>query len=116
MTGCKTCGKPLSKVNRTGWCRAHYAIANNSVQAMRQNERQWSSAEFRARHAERTAARNAAKVAWCPLEYRADYERLKRVKHYTAAQARQMIEAQIAADTALYLRTGRLPQAERLAA
>ena len=53
-------------------------------------------------------------LAWCPLEYRADYRRLKVVKGFTAAEARALIEDQIAHDLRRYAATGRLPQSARL--
>ena len=55
-------------------------------------------------------------LAWCPLEYRADYRLLQTAGGYSAADARAMIEEQIARDLKRYAATGRLPQSERLEA
>lgn len=52
-------------------------------------------------------------LAWCPLEYRQDYRMLQRVGGYRAAEARALIEQQIASDLERYAATGQLPQAER---
>jgi hypothetical protein len=55
-------------------------------------------------------------LAWCPLEYRDEYRRLRCSKLIRAPEARRMIEAMIARDVARYAATGRLPQSERLGA
>jgi DNA-directed RNA polymerase subunit RPC12/RpoP len=68
---------------------------------------------------ERVAAgrkRSETVLGWCPVEYRDAYRRLRRHCQMSAAEARAMIEQQIEKDRAEYLRTGRLPQSERLAA
>lgn len=45
-------------------------------------------------------------IGWCPLEYRDEYRRLTGKMGVRAADARRMIEAQIAKDLATYQRTG----------
>lgn len=55
------------------------------------------------------------RLEWCPLEYRDTYRRLTRSKNLTAAEARSVIEAQIAADVTAYQRTGALSQHRRSA-
>ena len=117
MIGCLTCDKTLSAVNRTGYCRQHYAAANNGGERWSEdNRRRWADPAMRERIVLGLRSRAAQRVAWCPLEYRAEYHRLKRVKHQTAKEARRMIEEMIAADRRTWDRTGRLPQQDRLAA
>lgn len=117
MIGCVTCGKALSAVNRTGYCRQHYAGANNGGPKWAEdNRRRWADPVLRARIVTGLRSRAAQRVAWCPLEYRAEYHRLKRVKHYSAADARKLIEDMIAADLRRYQRDGALPQSSRAAA
>jgi DNA-directed RNA polymerase subunit RPC12/RpoP len=68
---------------------------------------------------ERIAAgrkRSETVLGWCPVEYRPEYRWLRRQCQMTAAEARATVEQQIEKDRAEYLRTGRLPQSERLAA
>lgn len=55
------------------------------------------------------------RLGWLPLEYRDDYFRLRSNHKYSAADARRLIEAQIAADHARYLATGQLQQSRRAA-
>lgn len=55
-------------------------------------------------------------MAWCPLEYRAEYRRLIRTKLVRAPEARRMVEDMIARDLDRYAATGVLPQAARLQA
>jgi hypothetical protein len=112
---CLTCSKPLSAVNRTGYCRKHYGAANNGPRTAEQNRRQWADPAIRVRLVESIRRYNRARVSWCPLEYRDEYHRLKRVKHCSAAEARRLIEEMIAADTARYARTGQLQQTRRAA-
>lgn len=107
MTGCAVCSKPLSAVNRSGYCRKHFGTTN-SASTTRQNLLHWADPEFRLKHVGAIRALNRRRVEWCPLEYRDDYRFLKRVKHYSAAQARQMIEDRIASDQRRYALTGRL--------
>lgn len=57
--------------------------------------------------------RSETVLAWCPMEYRDDYRRLKEVDLISAPEARRMIEAQIARDLERYAATGVLPQATR---
>jgi hypothetical protein len=52
-------------------------------------------------------------MAWCPVEYRDDYHRLVRTYGVRAADARQMIEQQIAVDLGRYVATGQLQQSAR---
>lgn len=116
MSGCKTCGKPLSRANRTGWCRQHYAAANNGGEKWASDNRaRWADPVQRDRIVIGLRSAAAQKLAWCPIEYRAEYHRLKRVKHYSAGEARAMIEETIAQHMRAYLRTGKLQQT-RLAA
>lgn len=58
-------------------------------------------------------ASSNTKLAWCPVEYRDDYKELVKHQHIPASEARQMIEAQIAADARRYSATGVLPQSTR---
>lgn len=55
------------------------------------------------------------KLAWCPVEYRDEYKRLIRTHLIKAADARRMIEEQIAADLRRYRATGELQRAKRAA-
>ncbi|SKB26974.1 hypothetical protein [Sphingopyxis flava] len=55
----------------------------------------------------------ATKLAWCPVEYRDDYRRLVKSQGLKAAEARKVIEDQIAADAARFAATGVLPQSRR---
>lgn len=117
MSGCKTCGKPLSAVNRTGWCRQHYAAANNGGPRWSEdNLRRWADPVMRAKILVPLRAYNRERLAWCPLEYRDEYRRLTRIKHYGAKEARRMVKKLVAADLRRHLRTGAMPQQERLAA
>jgi hypothetical protein len=111
---CTVCDKPLSERNVTGYCRKHYAAHNNAERTRQQAIRQWADPEWREKHTDCMRILAGKRVAWCPVEYRGDYKRLKRVKHYSAAEARLLIEQQIAQDTARYLRTGKLQQSVRL--
>lgn len=73
----------------------------------------------RAGSPERVAAgrkRSETVLGWCPVEYRPEYRRLRRQCPMSAAEARAMVEQQIEKDLTEYLRTGRLPQSERVAA
>jgi hypothetical protein len=68
---------------------------------------------------ERRAAallRWARALAWCPIEYRDEYRRLRLSKRMLAAEARAAVEEMIAADLKRYRRTGELQQVRRLAA
>lgn len=117
MISCTTCGKLLSAVNRTGYCRQHYASANNGgPKWSADNRARWADPEMRAKIVVPLRAYNRERLAWCPLEYRDEYRRLTRVKHYFASQARQLVEDMIAADLRRHQRTGALPQSIRLAA
>lgn len=53
------------------------------------------------------------KLAWCPIEYRAEYRRLIKSQNLKAAEARPIIEDMIAADARRYAATGILPQSAR---
>lgn len=117
MNGCRTCGKSLSNRNRTGWCRQHYAAANNGGPEWSEKNRiRWHDTTQRDSILSAFRRYNATRLDWCPLEYRAEYNRLKRNLHFPANEARHIIEGMIASDLKLYLRTGRLPQTERMAA
>lgn len=117
MSGCVTCGKQLSAVNRTGYCRQHYAAANNGgPRWVEDNIRRWADPEMRAKIMGPLQGYNRSRLAWCPLEYRGEYRRLTRIKHIAAPIARRMIEDMVAADLRSFQRTGRLPQQERMAA
>lgn len=107
MTGCATCGKPLSRVNQSGYCRKHFG-ALNSERTREQCRRQWADPAYRIKHIGAMRRLGEYRLAWCPLEYREDYWVLKRVKHYSAAQARAMIEESIATDLRRYEITGQL--------
>lgn len=110
---CVVCDKHLSAVNRTGYCRQHYAKFNNSARTAEQNRRQWQDPDMRERLIDGIRRHNRSRVAWCPLEYRGEYHRLKRTKHCAASEARQLIEELMQADAARYVRTGQLQQARR---
>lgn len=72
----------------------------------------------KAGHPSRIAAgkkRSETVMAWCPLEYRAEYRRLIRTKLIRAPEARRMVEDMIQHDLDRYAATGVLPQAQRLA-
>ncbi|WP_157073616.1 hypothetical protein [Sphingomonas soli] len=113
MSACKTCGKQLSAVNRTGWCRLHYGAANNGPRTAEQNRRQWSDPALRERVLAPLRRYNRTRLDWCPFEYQDYYRELTRVKHLLAAEARCVVEGLIAADTARYARTGELQQSRR---
>ena len=55
----------------------------------------------------------ATKLAWCPMEYRDEYQRLMSAYGYRAPEARAMIEEQVERDRQAYLATGQLQQAAR---
>lgn len=55
-------------------------------------------------------------IAWCPLEYRGEYRRLRNSKLIPAPEAKRMILDLIAADFASYAKTGVLPQSQRTGA
>lgn len=59
-------------------------------------------------------SRRETVLGWCPVEYRAEYQRLIRSKQIRAPEARRMIEAMIVADLNRFLKTGRLQQSSRL--
>ena len=52
-------------------------------------------------------------MGWCPIEYWDDYRRLVKTYGIRAADAKRMIEDQIASDLNRYVATGTLPQAQR---
>ena len=112
MPLCTVCGKPLSRVNVSGYCRNHAhmwrldAAKNAAAKAK-------FSASLRADPmlSERMRLTSNAKLSWCPLEYRSEYRRLTRVKMLPAADARKVIEDLIAAHAARYSRTGKLQKA-----
>jgi hypothetical protein len=147
MSGaCQTCGKPLGRNNRTGYCKHHVSAAKAQDPAWREAQRTGSKralqanpermealkARLRARNtssehrawaadrarqmglaeigratahtpeavAKRSASCTATKLAWCPPHLREDYRRLIRTKHIRAAEAREIILAQEAAEVA----------------
>lgn len=53
------------------------------------------------------------KMGWCPLEYRADYRRLRINDGFSAAAARQIIEQQVKIDADRYAATGQLQRSAR---
>lgn len=85
------------------WKHGHAALAPDTEARARQKAA--ASAAMR-------AMRSQA-LAWCPMEYRDDYRFLQKSGGYRAAEARVIIEAQIATDLELYAKTGRLPQSRR---
>lgn len=118
MTSCKTCAKPLNPRSKSGYCRTCY-IPSLSPELKAERARKLSeylAATDPADMKRRMAALSRRRMAWCPLEYQADYRRFTRAKCLPAATARRMIEEQIAADRERYARTGQLPQAARMAA
>lgn len=67
---------------------------------------------------ERVAAgrkRSETLFAWCPPEYRGEYQRLVKTKLVRAPEARRMVEDMIAADLSRHAVTGQLQQSKRLA-
>ena len=52
-------------------------------------------------------------LGWCPLEYRPLYTSLRNKNRISAAEARRVVELQIAHDLEKYQRTGELPQTTR---
>lgn len=60
--------------------------------------------------------RTATVMAWCPIEYRAEYRRLVSTKLVRAPEARRMVEDMIEADLRRAHTTGQLPQTARLEA
>ncbi len=66
---------------------------------------------------ERIAAgrkRTETVLGWCPLEYRTDYFNLIHTKHVRAPEARRMVEDMMARDHVRFIRTGKLPQSQRM--
>lgn len=112
---CVACDKPLSAVNRTGYCRQHYAKFNNSERTRQQAIQQWADPAMRVRILRPLHAYNRDRLSWCPVEYRDEYRHLTRVQHFRAADSRRMIEELIQADAARYVRTGQLQQTRRAA-
>jgi len=143
---CHTCGKPLSRQNRSGYCKHHVSAAKAQDPAWREAQRLGSkralllnpdklaalrdrvrarntSPEWRAKAAEhartirlheighqtannpesiakRAAAGAATKLSWCPPHLREQYRDLLYRKRIPAAEAREMILAQEAAQIA----------------
>lgn len=58
---------------------------------------------------------SATKLAWCPLEYRATYRDLTKVRGIPTVEAKRMVLDQVEADRRRFVATGTLPQAERAA-
>jgi hypothetical protein len=119
MTGCKKCGKALSRVNVTGYCRtcfaANLALSPEREAARVQHLRDYKRSLPPGKIAADMRALSRKRLEWCPLEYRDDYRHLTRSKNLRAGDARALIEAQIAADITAYQRTGALPQHRRSA-
>lgn len=95
-----------------------YVAAHSQRTAAGKRRRLASDSGYRAELCATVAALRARKVAafhaWCPVEYREEYRRL-RLKKLTAREAKKLILDLIAADAARYRRTGELPQAKRAA-
>ena len=53
-----------------------------------------------------------SRIGWCPMEYRAEYQRMRDNGNFTAAEARRIIEDQIERDLDRYIATGRLQRSE----
>lgn len=108
------CGKQLDYRNRIGKCRSCYfrASATDPVLIAKR------TASLRA-HVGTPAAIarlqriSRARISWCPVEYLSEYRHLLYVKRCKAAEARSIIEGQIATDAARYARTGQLQQSRR---
>lgn len=115
MRTCAACPSNLDPRNRTGYCRRHLQVwlAENPHIAARKVANHRAAimarpAELRSANARKAAL---ASIAWCPLEYRDEYTRLKRSLEIPAAEARRIIEDLIAAHAERYRRTGQLQQA-----
>ncbi|UXO93976.1 hypothetical protein Pan3_54 [Pseudanabaena phage Pan3] len=91
--------------------RVHVALAAH-VSKMRQMTPEARKAYVRPA----IEARVRKMLAWCPVEYRGLYRELTNAKRVPATEARTLVEQQIERDRQTYLRTGRLPQSERMAA
>lgn len=145
-TACATCSKPLSRKNRSGYCKHHVSAAKAQDPAWREAQRVGAKralqvnpermealkARVRARNAspehrawaadrarqiglhaigqqsannpesiaKRAASSAATKLAWCPPHLREQYRHLLYSKKIPAAEARQMILEQEAAEVA----------------
>lgn len=90
---------PKRKGTRCRSCAARHMARSPAQRAAckRSMERRWADPAERERLC---AAMDGTKQAWLPPEYRAEYRRLRSRFKYTTAEARRMIEQQIAADQA----------------
>lgn len=112
---CAVCSSVLSSRNRSGYCRRHlqdWLAANPDIAARKvANHRAAILAHDPADRSARARKAAQAAIAWCPLEYRPEYNRLKRSQELPAAEARRIIEDLIASHAKRYQRTGKLQQA-----
>ena len=106
---CSECARTLDPRNRVGKCRSCFfrASATDPVLIAKRRETMRNSPRVRAN----IAAMARAKMAWCPLEYRAEARRLRR--KIPAAEIRRVILAQVEADAQRYAQTGQLQQSRR---
>lgn len=103
MKSCATCGCKLGKPNKSGYCRKHFArsIHDNpeaSEQKRLRHEATWAVHPHREALHRRLARMSRARMAWCPLEYRDLYRKLRSSSGFGAAEARTMIVRQVALD------------------
>lgn len=71
---CPACGGRISRLNRKGVCHACFARSRGAIRA------------------------NRSRIDWCPPEYRDGYFRLRAKAKLPAAEARRIVEDEIAAD------------------
>lgn len=112
VQGCRVCGKQLSRKNVSGHCRAHGHLWRADPEKNAAAKAKYS-ATVRADYATlraRLSRASHARLSWCPIEYRQEYHRLKRVKNLPAPIARRLIEQLIEAHVERYRRTGELQQ------
>lgn len=78
----------------------HRAWAAERAKAIKLHERGSAASQTAEANAKRSASATASKLAWCPPHLRQDYRRLIYSKKLSAAEARQIILAQDAAEVA----------------
>lgn len=135
MKHCLDCNREVGPKNKSGRCAscAQKRALTPEVIARRAatlRARMEAEPELRAKYRDRIVAQTfgeanehrlkrmiAAKLPdWLPVEYRPLYRELLHGRKAKASELKPIIMAQIEADRAIYRRTGRLPQSERMAA
>lgn len=102
---CSDCTKPITKQSRTGRCRVcaihHMNASDPTLKARRASA--WRARlqdPDIARQRKEIGKRNArAHLGWCPPRYLPEYQHLRRYKQLGAAEAKRIIQQQIANDT-----------------